>query len=84
MFLFNGDMVSIFNNEKEIFEGFMDKATELFASEILGMYYTRGNHETRGSFATAFQDYFSPKQGAHLLYVPPGTCLLCYPGQWRR
>ena len=67
MFLFNGDMVSIFNNEKEIFEGFMDKATELFASEI-PMYYTRGNHETRGSFAIAFQDYFSPKQ-EHIYYM---------------
>ena len=67
MFVFNGDMVSIFNNEKEIFEGFMDKATELFASEI-PMYYTRGNHETRGSFATAFQDYFSPKQ-EHIYYM---------------
>ena len=67
MFLFNGDMVSIFNNEKEIFEGFMDKAPELFASEI-PMYYTRGNHETRGSFAIAFQDYFSPKQ-EHIYYM---------------
>lgn len=67
MFLFNGDMVSIFNSEKEIFDGFMDKATELFASE-LPMYYTRGNHETRGSFATAFQDYFSPKQ-EHIYYM---------------
>ena len=67
LFLFNGDMVSIFNSEKEIFDGFMSKATELFASE-LPMYYTRGNHETRGSFATAFQDYFSPKQ-EHIYYM---------------
>lgn len=67
LFLFNGDMVSIFNSEKEIFDGFMDKATELFASG-LPMYYTRGNHETRGSFATAFQDYFSPKQ-EHTYYM---------------
>lgn len=67
MFLFNGDMVSIFNNEKEIFDGFMGKATELFASEI-PMYYTRGNHETRGAFAPAFQDYFSPKQD-HIYYM---------------
>lgn len=61
LFLFNGDMVSFFNNEKEIFDGFMDKATRLFASEI-PMYYTRGNHETRGAFATSFQNYFSPKE----------------------
>lgn len=67
LFLFNGDMVSIFNSEKEIFDGFMDKATQLFASE-LPMYYTRGNHETRGSFATAFQDYFSPGQD-HIYYM---------------
>lgn len=67
LFLFNGDMVSIFNSEKEIFEGFMDKAIELFASE-LPMYYTRGNHETRGSFATSFQDYFSPGQD-HIYYM---------------
>lgn len=60
LFLFNGDMVSFFNNEKEIFDGFMDKATRLFASEI-PMYYTRGNHETRGAFATSFQNYFSPR-----------------------
>lgn len=65
--LFNGDMVSIFNSEKEIFEGFMDTATELFASEI-PMYYTRGNHETRGSFATSFQQYFSPRE-EHIYYM---------------
>lgn len=59
LFLFNGDMVSFFNNEKEIFDGFMDKAIQLFASET-PMYYTRGNHETRGAFATSFQNYFSP------------------------
>lgn len=67
LFLFNGDMVSIFNNEKEIFGGFMDKATELFASGI-PMYYTRGNHETRGAFATSFQDYFSQGQD-HIYYM---------------
>ena len=39
----------------------MDTATKLFASEI-PMYYTRGNHETRGAFATEFQRYFSPKE----------------------
>lgn len=61
LFLFNGDMVSFFNAEKEIFDGFMDTATRLFASEV-PMYYTRGNHETRGAFASSFQRYFSPKQ----------------------
>jgi len=56
---FNGDMVSHMNNEKEIFEGFMDTGVDMFAKEI-PMYYCRGNHETRGPFATEFQTYFSP------------------------
>jgi Icc-related predicted phosphoesterase len=56
---FNGDMVSTMKGEKEVFEGFMDKAVEMFAGEI-PMYYCRGNHETRGAFATDFQHYFSP------------------------
>ncbi|RHJ86673.1 metallophosphoesterase family protein [Parabacteroides sp. AM08-6] len=59
--IFNGDMVSVFNEEKHIFDGFMDTATRLFASRV-PMYYTRGNHETRGAFATEFQRYFSPKE----------------------
>lgn len=56
---FNGDMVSSMNGEKELFDGFMDAGSEVFAKEI-PMYYCRGNHETRGPFATEFQTYFSP------------------------
>lgn len=67
LFVFNGDMVSISNSQKELFDGFMDKAVTLFASEK-PMYYTRGNHETRGRFATSFQNYFSPKE-PHLYYT---------------
>ena len=55
---FLGDMASIFNSEEQVFGDFMDTAVELFASEI-PMYYTRGNHETRGNIAYRFQDYFS-------------------------
>lgn len=58
---FNGDMVSFFNSEEEVFSGFMDRASKLFASEI-PMYYTRGNHETRGVMAAHFQRYFSPRE----------------------
>lgn len=45
----------------------MDTAVRLFASEI-PMYYARGNHETRGVFATEIQRYFSPCQ-EHLYYA---------------
>lgn len=59
LFLFNGDMVSICNDEEQVFGGFMDKAVELFAGSIPA-YYCRGNHETRGAMAPYFKDYFNP------------------------
>jgi len=67
MVLFVGDMASSCNKEDQIFGDFMDTAVEKFAQSI-PMYYTRGNHETRGSLAAHFQDYFSPKAD-HLYYM---------------
>lgn len=67
MVLFVGDMVSVFESEEQVFGGFMDEAVRLFASQT-PMYYTRGNHETRGRGAYSFQDYFSPHE-EHLYYM---------------
>lgn len=67
MVLFVGDMASICNNEDQIFGDFMDTAVEKFAQSV-PMYYTRGNHETRGTAASHFQDYFSPRS-EHLYYM---------------
>lgn len=61
LILFNGDMISQYNRDEDLFTGFMDTATRLFASEI-PMYYARGNHETRGEAAASFHDYFAPSQ----------------------
>ncbi len=61
MVIFNGDMVSQFKDKETVFDGFMNESIELFAKEK-PMYYARGNHETRGEFATSFQNYFSPKE----------------------
>lgn len=60
--VFNGDMVDNLLSEQQMFEGFMDTATELFASEI-PMYYARGNHETRGPFAFEYSKYFPTPTG---------------------
>ena len=65
--IFNGDMISTLNDEKEIFTGFMDTAVELFAKEI-PIYYTRGNHETRGRANTKLYDYF-PSNNGHFYYT---------------
>ena len=67
MILFVGDMVSVFENEEQVFSGFMDEAVELFAKQV-PMYYTRGNHETRGKSAYTFQNYFSPFS-EHIYYM---------------
>ena len=61
LIIFNGDMVSQLSDKETLFEGFMNESIELFAKEK-PMYYARGNHETRGEFATSFQKYFSPKE----------------------
>ena len=65
--IFNGDMVSHSSTEEQLFNSFMNKAIELFASEK-PMYYARGNHETRGTFASFFQQYFSVKE-PHLYFT---------------
>lgn len=59
---FNGDMVSSMNSEQQFFDGFMDKAVELFASEV-PVFFSRGNHETRGAFSVNFPDYFPTPTG---------------------
>jgi len=60
--VFNGDMMSHLNSEELMFDGFLTKSTELFASN-LPFFYTRGNHETRGPFSTRFMEYFPTSTG---------------------
>lgn len=60
--LFNGDMMSHLISEDEMFAGFLDTATKLFASEV-PFYFARGNHETRGPFAFDFPKYFPTNNG---------------------
>lgn len=67
MVIYNGDMMNLLMNEEDLFKGFMDVTIDLFATHK-PMYYARGNHETRGLFATSFQHYFSPKE-PHLYFL---------------
>lgn len=57
---FNGDMSTAINSEEQIFTDFIDASVELFATRI-PIAFTRGNHETRGTFADYLMDYF-PKE----------------------
>lgn len=65
--LFNGDMTTDLRSEKKMFDDFLDKAVKLFAKET-PFYYARGNHETRGNFATTFPRYF-PTPTGQLYYM---------------
>ncbi len=67
MIIYNGDMMNWLMDEEALFKGFMDITVDLFATNK-PMYYARGNHETRGLFATSFQHYFSPKE-PHLYFL---------------
>ncbi|MDR1414476.1 MAG: metallophosphoesterase family protein [Odoribacteraceae bacterium] len=60
--VFNGDMMSQLDSEELMFNGFLNKSVELFASN-LPFFFTRGNHETRGPFSTRFMDYFPTSTG---------------------
>lgn len=60
--VFNGDMMSHLNSEELIFEGFINKAVELFASN-LPFFMARGNHETRGPLSTCYMNYFPTSTG---------------------
>lgn len=60
--IFNGDMVNNLLSEKQMYEGFMDTAIKRFASEK-PMFYSRGNHETRGPFAIEYPKYFPTPTG---------------------
>lgn len=54
---FNGDMTSRNNSQAEVFEKYLSSATNLFAKET-PLYFVRGNHETRGAYATSLLELF--------------------------
>lgn len=73
---FNGDMASNILSEVQLFDNFMDKAVELFARET-PLYYARGNHETRGNFATSFPRYFpTPTNQLYYMFRQGPVCFV--------
>lgn len=62
MVFYTGDMVSMVPTEEILFQGFVDMSVERFAKQV-PFYLARGNHETRGLFATSFMTYFPSLTG---------------------
>src|SRR5690606_25547121 len=72
---FNGDMANDLRSEDQMFSDFMDTGVKVFASEI-PMYTARGNHETRGQYASPFPDYFVTTTGQLYYLVRRGP--ICF------
>jgi hypothetical protein len=68
---FNGDMLSEYEKEEDVFVGFMDVSVKSFARQV-PMYFASGNHEPRGHLAPFFQHYFSPLSGKLYYLVRQG------------
>lgn len=64
MVFLNGDTLSHFEDEKQIFEGFLDTCVNKFAKNI-PFILTRGNHETRGVLARYLPDYVPPRENRY-------------------
>ena len=61
MVFLNGDTIDHFEDEKQIFDGFLDTCVNKFAKDI-PFILVRGNHETRGILARHLPDYIPPRE----------------------
>ena len=68
---FNGDTINHFEEESQIFDGFLDVAVERFASET-PFVFVRGNHETRGLMARDLDTYFPLRTGRYFYSFDSG------------
>lgn len=59
---FNGDMTSRNNTQDEVFKFYLSSAVNLFAAET-PLCFVRGNHETRGAYATSLPELFPTTTG---------------------
>lgn len=58
----NGDMTSTIESERQLVDGYLRAASELFAGNV-PFYFVRGNHENRGAFSYRASDYFPTPTG---------------------
>ncbi len=54
---YNGDLIDYYEDDSQLFDGFLDTSVRHFASEI-PLIVVRGNHETRGKNARRLMDLF--------------------------
>ena len=64
MVFLNGDSIDHFEDEKQIFDGFLDICVKRFAKDI-PFILVRGNHETRGVLARHLFEYIPPRDDGY-------------------
>ncbi len=62
LMFYTGDEIHYYEEDSQLFDGFVDVSVKHFASRI-PMVYVRGNHETRGKYARRLMDYFPTRNG---------------------
>lgn len=72
--LYNGDMVSSFESEERLVSSVITPSVAQFATEV-PLFFSRGNHETRGAEATTYSDYFPTTTGAPYYTFSDGPAL---------
>jgi len=59
---YNGDIIDYYDDDSQLFDGFLDTSVRRFASEI-PLILVRGNHESRGRNARRLIDFFPTRNG---------------------
>ena len=72
--LYNGDMVSSFESEERLVSSVITPSVAQFATEV-PLFFSRGNHETRGAEATTYSDYFPTTTSAPYYTFSDGPAL---------
>jgi acid phosphatase type 7 len=62
LMVLDGDMVDYFQEEPQLFDGFIDVCAARFAASV-PFVFVRGNHETRGALARQLYNYFPTPEG---------------------
>lgn len=75
MVFFNGDVISHFENENQVYDGYVDACVEVFAKEK-PFVLVRGNHETRGNMAREYYKYGYRKDGKYYGLYPVGETVV--------
>ncbi len=64
LMFYTGDSIHYYDDDAQIFDGFLDVSVDNFASET-PLIQVRGNHETRGKYARALYDFFPTTSGEY-------------------